>query len=261
MPCINEKCPDHKTEKIIKTCRGYCMKCYHRLKKRGTLDRAYVQRVSACTHVDPITQGKCCEPTFAKNFCTKHYYENDHPLKQPWKNLRTRYKGQFPASWDSFDAFLADVPPKPEGDGQYQLRRTRVNEMWSASNMHWLLRINRPSSETTSGREYHSEYSKVWTDERRYGVSADRREKMLADQDGCCAICRKSETMINPRHPERKPRRLSIDHDHVTGAVRGLLCGRCNTTIGKRGADDSVEILRAAIAYLERHAASDKGDV
>lgn len=46
-------------------------------------------------------------------------------------------------------------------------------------------------------------------------------EAMLAAQDGHCALC--------PATP--KTRRLHVDHDHKTGAVRGLLCYRCNNAL------------------------------
>jgi hypothetical protein len=240
MKCINPECFN---EKIL--ARGYCCPCYHRLKKRGTLARINVVNSGQCK-----AEG-CQEKAFSKNLCSKHYLRAEHPLKQPWKNLRSRYPGQFPTSWDKFEAFIADVPTRPDGD--YQLRRARADEPWSATNMFWLATLRSP--ETQDQREYHSEYGKTWSDERKYGVSRERRDEMFKEQGGKCAICRKPESMVNPRHPERKPRRMSIDHDHRTLKVRGLLCGRCNTMIGRRGADDSIETLRAAIAYLEKHAA------
>lgn len=66
---------------------------------------------------------------------------------------------------------------------------------------------------------------------------------LLQQQGGRCAICRKEDT------GRSESSRLAIDHCHKTTVVRGLLCHRCNTMIGL--AMDSVETLRAAIAYLD----------
>jgi hypothetical protein len=59
----------------------------------------------------------------------------------------------------------------------------------------------------------------------------------LAEQDGKCAVCGDE----NPAH---------TDHDHASGTVRGLLCGRCNLGIGLF-LDDPAR-MHAAISYLER---------
>ena len=66
---------------------------------------------------------------------------------------------------------------------------------------------------------------------------------MLEEQQGCCKICNISEADANGK-------RLHVDHNHVTGQVRGLLCTRCNTAIGKF--KDDPKIIRNAIAYIER---------
>jgi hypothetical protein len=44
---------------------------------------------------------------------------------------------------------------------------------------------------------------------------------------------------------------LSVDHNHTTGAVRGLLCANCNLAIGY--ANDDPVVLRKAIAYLDKY--------
>lgn len=68
---------------------------------------------------------------------------------------------------------------------------------------------------------------------------------MVAAQNGVCAICGNGET-------SKRQRSLSVDHDHETGAVRGLLCNRCNPMLGY--ARDDIAILQAAISYLQTHA-------
>lgn len=70
---------------------------------------------------------------------------------------------------------------------------------------------------------------------------------MLLQQNGVCAICKNAETKIE----SGSVRSLSVDHNHTTGAVRGLLCANCNLAIGY--ACDDVSILRNAIAYLQKH--------
>lgn len=69
-----------------------------------------------------------------------------------------------------------------------------------------------------------------------------------------CGICGKPRQTV--MGPDRVTRRLAIDHDHATGATRGLLCTQCNMMLGN--AADSPERLEAGAAYLRRHAAQHK---
>jgi hypothetical protein len=71
----------------------------------------------------------------------------------------------------------------------------------------------------------------------RYGLPADELVRLEEEQGGACAICR-----IIP------VTRLHIDHDHVTGAVRGLLCRNCNMALGLF--HDDADALTRAVAYL-----------
>jgi len=73
-----------------------------------------------------------------------------------------------------------------------------------------------------------------------YGIDAAEYARLLALQGGRCAICR--------RRPGK--RRLAVDHDHKTGAVRGLACESCNHDL-LGGARDTLAILKAAVNYLE----------
>jgi len=74
--------------------------------------------------------------------------------------------------------------------------------------------------------------------------------KLLDEQNNVCAICKKPEYIINGKI-NRIPKRLSIDHCHKSGKIRGLLCHRCNVSLGSF--NDSIETLQSAIDYLKKH--------
>jgi hypothetical protein len=76
---------------------------------------------------------------------------------------------------------------------------------------------------------------------RRYGITPEQYETMLAAQGGHCALCDRTPADERFKH-------LSVDHCHGTGHVRGLLCMSCNQAIGKLG-DDENGLLRA-LNYL-----------
>jgi hypothetical protein len=78
---------------------------------------------------------------------------------------------------------------------------------------------------------------------KRYGLTPETYEAMLKRQDRKCLIC----------FDELRTGRggANIDHNHATGAVRGILCTLCNHLLGT--ARENLNILRAAIAYLEQH--------
>lgn len=75
-----------------------------------------------------------------------------------------------------------------------------------------------------------------------YGVTPEQVDRMEIQQGGVCAICE------GP--PSGPGQRLHVDHDHVSGAVRGLLCSKCNTAIGLM-ADDPARI-QAVLNYVTK---------
>lgn len=76
---------------------------------------------------------------------------------------------------------------------------------------------------------------------KKFGISLSQWLTMYEQQGKVCLVCKQ----------DGGARRLHVDHDHATGKVRGLLCGRCNIGLGYFL--DNSERLRAAADYLEAH--------
>lgn len=70
-----------------------------------------------------------------------------------------------------------------------------------------------------------------------FGITLETYKQLVIAQAGLCLICGKTEK-----------RRLAVDHDHVSGKVRGLLCGNCNRGLGLF--KDNPRLLANAIAYI-----------
>lgn len=82
-----------------------------------------------------------------------------------------------------------------------------------------------------------------------YGMTINEYTELLKKQNSLCAVCENKETVIN--HKSEKLQKLSVDHDHVTGKVRGLLCTACNKALGLL--NDNPEVLKKAYDYLMLH--------
>ena len=81
---------------------------------------------------------------------------------------------------------------------------------------------------------------------RRYGITEQGFNEMLAEQDYCCACC--------DRHMSESDKIMNVDHDHnVSGpeGIRGILCWSCNVGIGHLG--DEVDGVEKALEYLKRY--------
>jgi hypothetical protein len=112
-------------------------------------------------------------------------------------------------------------------------------------------RENNPNYE----KEYMVEYRRKFPDKRKltekksqlkkkYGITLDQRNSMLAAQDYCCAICQAITPGVTGRD-------WHTDHCHSTKKVRGILCSRCNLMLGH--ALDNPDTLAAGAAYLREH--------
>lgn len=74
---------------------------------------------------------------------------------------------------------------------------------------------------------------------RTFGITIEDYDSMLAKQNGGCYICYKTKD---------SNKRLAVDHDAITGKIRGILCENCNRAIGQLAHD--INRLQRAITYL-----------
>jgi hypothetical protein len=81
----------------------------------------------------------------------------------------------------------------------------------------------------------------------KYRLSKRQYEILYQKQNGLCAICK----LYIPEIHEHSPVPLTVDHDHITHKVRGLLCCICNTALGEFR--DDPNILQSAIDYLNEN--------
>lgn len=87
----------------------------------------------------------------------------------------------------------------------------------------------------------------------RYGLTPEQYASLSDAQGGKCAICGAAPVEMYSRPGARKrPCHLYVDHDHETGAVRGLVCNQCNMGLGSFRSNPA--FLSAAIEYLAKPA-------
>ena len=91
------------------------------------------------------------------------------------------------------------------------------------------------------GPDYHTRLHYL----RKYNLTLEEVHKLLDSQKGACAICN-----IDVKFGTGFSQAVHVDHCHTTNKVRGILCGNCNTALGKLG--DSVESIKRVLQYLEK---------
>lgn len=181
-----------------------------------------------------------------------------HPLYRCWNALMRYHRRRTVTQWYDFWAFVTDLDGSRPSESH---RLNRVDDLlpYGPSNVYW--REPRVSGKSPETKVAQNLYMKEWrvanidkvVDKemrKRYGIGLVEYERLFQAQGGLCAICGRAEIRVD--HRTKKVSRLAIDHDHETHAVRSLLCHTCNNGLGAMG--DSIDRLRAAIAYLERHA-------
>jgi hypothetical protein len=202
--------------------KGMCVMHYARMKRHGSTD-------------DPKPE--------------KWGQKRDHPLWVRWRKLLNR--GVLCNEWEDFWKFVEDVGLPPENCKI--LKRLNEEEPYRINNCEW---AKTPTAEDKS--QYLKQYRKDNLRNlqnarfiRQYGISLEDYEKLFAEQNGLCAICKEPERAKH-RTNETRIRMMCIDHCHITGKVRGLLCGDCNRGLGMFR--DNPKYLSSASDYLIKHA-------
>jgi hypothetical protein len=180
-----------------------------------------------------------------------------------WEKNKTKYAANRRAKYASIKdeanaARRAEYASNPE-----PIKRRQAEWITSNGGQAWLMRYNATGKPKQKDERYRTspdgktkirakveryvrerDWLKRLADNHRikkYGLKRGQFEEMLAARGGRCDIC--AEVIVN---------RPCLDHCHRTGSVRGILCNACNSALGSFR--DSPDLLRAAIAYLKRHA-------
>lgn len=259
------KCEACKREKEL-VARGLCRACYSRWHKHGTTEYQRWGRKTPC-------QVKGCEKAAVSHgFCDTHRKRLErhgnvdatrpdswgaiekHPLRNAWQRLR-RYRGQFKIcpEWENdFLQFVVDIgdrpspihklyvadDSKPIGPGNFVWKRALTERVAGEDLRTYANRRMR------AYRAVNKEQFKGYDLKKLFGISREDYVALHTLQKGKCAICANGETSVIRGNSLN----LAVDHCHSTGAIRGLLCAKCNTGLGSFR--DDPEILQRAIAYL-----------
>lgn len=157
--------------------------------------------------------------------------------------------------WASFDKFFAEFcsmewrhnreivavdRSRPIGPGNWQWQETLRSQFDTSTR----------EGRIAYGKAHRQAHPMTYRDgmlRRDFNIDLPTYQRMFLKQGGTCAICNRAETARR----NGKEVWLSVDHCHTTGAIRGLLCKKCNNGLGHF--QDIPEIMEAAAAYVRRH--------
>ena len=140
---------------------------------------------------------------------------------------------------------------KKRSDKKWRKANPEKAAKWDKNNPEKAKLINKKSCEKyrANNPEYAKEWAKANPDKvfiltlKKYELTPYQYEQMLIEQNLSCKICGTNQLEFK--------KRLHVDHDHISGKIRGLLCLRCNHMLGN--AKDNDVILDAASEYVKQH--------
>lgn len=136
--------------------------------------------------------------------------------------------------------------PKPSADFRPGEIRCGTCREWKAESEYYFTAAGKVMSECKRCQRQRSL-------QRLYGITVEQYDSIFAQQNGICAVCGCSAD--HPRNSgganSNKKAFLCVDHDHGTGAVRGLLCSECNQALGHM--DDNASWITKLVEYAIKH--------
>lgn len=194
-----------------------------------------------CENFVTASKRSKCQPCLTKqhlawraaNIEKAHEYESQYRAKNAEK---LRLKEKEPKRKDQQNARRRE---RRRQDPEFRKRSCQQVANYFAANREELNRQRCERARNRTPEERLREHLK-----RHYRLTIDDYNAMLVAQDNACALCK--------REPTGKQGRLSVDHNHTTGAVRQLLCRYCNHLVSI--AEEKADLLAEAFAYIARHA-------
>jgi hypothetical protein len=208
------------------TCRGWCKKHYSRWRKTGTIDDPPPRKI-----IDPNSLRLC--PKCGEYSPASEWYQRSATCRACSLAQRREH---YAANRERIKTIMREkYATDPERFRRVKRESTaRTREAVNARQRAWWaargaqLAAEQHQADPRKRKNFHLK--------RRYGITIEQYDQMCERQGGACAICHES------------PKILYVDHCHVTGQVRGLLCNTCNTAMGSLR-DEPLLAYRAAL-YL-----------
>jgi hypothetical protein len=149
---------------------------------------------------------------------------------------------------DDFWAMVAVIGERPSP--QHNVIRPDDSKLLGPDNWAW--------REAAFSGEDKKTYARLWRArnpeasrghhlKKYFKIGLDDYSRMLDEQGGVCAICKRNESARAPG--QTTSRHLAVDHCHSTGKIRGLLCTACNLIVGKVDASGP-DLIENLYAYL-----------
>ena len=161
-------------------------------------------------------------------------------FSEEWRrNMSLAQKGR--PSWRKGKKFV-DEGLSREKTKKYRQKWHKDNAQRIREQARTRYKLN-PKKMVNKSQEYYKKHRQEIHDRIRfnkYGITGDEFRKIIEQQGLKCPICTRSIE-----------KNLSVDHDHATGKIRGIICNNCNLSIGN--AEDSPMRLRAMADYLEKN--------